>query len=277
MTRSPAAEPGTDRRVRLNGHEIHYVESGAATAQNTLLLFNGIGASVWTAATFAAAFRHTRVIAFDAPGVGASATPRLPYRLRHVADIAAALLNHLGLATVDVFGVSWGGAAAQEFALRHPQRCRTLTLAATCAGFVMVPGEPQVLLKLLSPRRYLDPAHLLKIGGQLYGGILRFERELLQAHAAGLRAPSHRGYVYQLLALWGWTSWHRLHRIEVPTLVLMGADDPIVPPVNGRIIAARVRRARVETVDCGHLFVITQPAETAGRVERFIASHSPAG
>jgi poly(3-hydroxyoctanoate) depolymerase len=91
-----------------------------------------------------------------------------------------------------------------------------------------------------------------------------------------MRAPSHRGYLYQLLALWGWTSWHRLHRIQAPTLVLMGVDDPIVPPVNGRIIAARVRRARLETVDCGHLFVLTRPVETARRVERFIAAHPPA-
>ena len=277
MARAPAAAEGRNRRVRLNGQDIHYVEGGAAKGQRVLLLFNGIGASVETAASFSAAFRGTRVIAFDAPGVGASATPRLPYRLRRVADIAAALLDHLGLAQVDVFGVSWGGAAAQEFALRHPQRCRTLTLAATCAGFVMVPGEPKVLLKMLSPRRYLDPGYLMKVGGQLYGGILRFERELLKVHAAGMRAPSHRGYFYQLLAIWGWTSWHRLHRIDVPTLVLMGADDPIVPPVNGRILVARVRRARLETVDCGHLFVLTQPVETARRVERFIADPSASG
>jgi poly(3-hydroxyoctanoate) depolymerase len=276
VTRRAEAEQGTDWRARLNGHEIRYVEGGAAGATRVLLLFNGIGASVETAASFAAAFRDTRVIAFDAPGVGGSATPRLPYRLRRVADIAAALLDHLGLPAVDVFGVSWGGAAAQEFALRHPQRCRTLTLAATSAGFVMVPGEPKVLLKMLSPRRFLDPGYLMQVGGQLYGGILRFERELLQVHAAGMRAPSHRGYLYQLLALWGWTSWHRLHRIQAPTLVLMGVDDPIVPPVNGRIIAARVRRARLETVDCGHLFVLTRPVETARRVERFIAAHPPA-
>jgi pimeloyl-ACP methyl ester carboxylesterase len=80
-------------------------------------------------------------------------------------------------------------------------------------------------------------------------------------------------YLYRLFAMWGWTSWHRLHRIEAPTLVPMGVDDPIVPPVNGRIIAARVRPTRLEAVDCGHLFVLTRPFETARRVERFIAAH----
>jgi poly(3-hydroxyalkanoate) depolymerase len=278
VTRRPAAEQGTDRRVRLNGQEIRYVEGGAADATRVLLLFNGIGASVETAAAFAAAFHDTRVIAFDAPGVGASKTPRLPYRLRRVADIAAALLDHLGLAAVHVFGGSWGGAAAQEFALRHPRRCLTLTLAATSAGFVMVPGQPQVLLKMLSPRRYLDPAYLMEIGGEIYGGILRLERELLEMHATAMRAPSRRGYLYQLLAIWGWTSWHRLHRLALPTLVLVGSDDPIVPPVNGRIIVSRLRHrhVRLEIVNCGHMFVLTRPAETARRVERFITQYAAA-
>jgi poly(3-hydroxyoctanoate) depolymerase len=268
----PAATPY--RHLRVAGQRLRYVVAGRADAAHTVLMFNGIGASIETALPFLAGFEEVRVIAFDVPGVGESPTPWLPYRLRRVARLALGLLDHLGVAQADVFGVSWGGAAAQEFAIRHPERCRTLTLAATCAGFVMVPGQPRVLLQLLSPRRYLDPAHLLRIGGQLYGGILRFERDLLQLHASAMRGPSHRGYLYQLLAIWGWTSWHRLHRVRSPTLVLMGADDPIVPPVNGRIVAARLKRVTLETVDCGHLFVLTRPRETARRVERFIADQA---
>jgi len=264
------------RYLGVAGQRLRYVVVGPSDAPRTVLVFNGIGASIETALPFVAGFEQTRVIAFDAPGVGDSPAPWLPYRLRRIARLATGLLDHLGVAQADVFGVSWGGAAAQEFALRHPERCRTLTLAATCAGFVMVPGQPRVLLQLLSPRRYLDPAHLLRIGGQLYGGILRFERDLLQLHASAMRGPSHRGYLYQLLAIWGWTSWHRLHRVRSPTLVLMGADDPIVPPVNGRIVAARLPQATLETVDCGHLFVMTRPRETARRVERFLAESAAA-
>ena len=268
--------PLAAQTVTIGRQPIRYVVGGAQgkfVAPRTLLLFNGIGASIETARRFMDAFTQVRVVAFDVPGVGASPTPPLPYRLRHVARMAAGLLDHLGIDAADVFGVSWGGAAAQEFALRHPERVRTLTLAATCAGFVMVPGEPRVLVKMLSPRRYLDPAYLMQVGGQLYGGILRLERDLLKVHADALRGPSQRGYLYQLLAIWGWTSWHRLHRVQAPTLVLMGEDDPIVPPVNGRIVAARLPRATLETVDCGHLFVLTRPEETARRVERFIDEH----
>jgi len=261
------------RTVTIGKQTLRYADAGRPGAARTLLFFNGIGANIEAAASFIAGFEATRVIAFDAPGVGDSPAPRLPYRLREFVRLAARLLDGLGIEAVDVFGVSWGGAAAQEFAIRYPQRCRTLTLAATCAGFVMVPGAPRVLGMLLSPKRYFDPAYLVQVGGELYGGILRLERDLLHVHADALRGPSRRGYLYQLLALWGWTSWHRLHRVQAPTLVLMGADDPIVPPVNGRIVAARLKRATVETVACGHLFVLTRPAETARRVERFMAEH----
>ena len=257
--------------VTVGAQSIRLAEGGARRAQRTLLLFNGIGASIETVADFAARFERTRVVTFDVPGVGDSPAPMLPYRLREIARLAAAVLDQLGLEQVDVFGVSWGGAAAQEFAIRYPRRCRTLTLAATSAGFVMLPGQLRVLRRLLSPRRYFDPAHLMRIGGELYGGVLRTERELLRVHAYALRCPSQVGYLYQLLAAWGWTSWHKLHRIQAPTLILMGADDPIVPPVNGRILAARLRHATVETIDCGHLFVLTRPGEIARRVEQFLA------
>lgn len=269
------ASPLATTDVTVDGQRLRVAVGGAARAPRVLLLFNGIGASTETVGMFAQQFEHTRVVSFDVPGVGGSPTPRLPYRLRDVARLAAGVLDALGVERVHVFGVSWGGAAAQEFALRQPQRCASLTLAATSAGMVMLPGQLSVLLKLLSPRRYLDPAYLMRIGGRLYGGALRTERELLEIHAQAMLGPSHLGYLYQLLAMVGWTSWHRLPRIEARTLILMGADDPIVPPVNGRILAARLPNATVELIDCGHLFVLTRPREIAQRVEAFLREAEP--
>lgn len=274
MTR--AVKPLETFPVRIGAQRLRVAVGGAPDAERTLLLFNGIGASVETMAPFIARFAHTRVVTFDAPGVGASPAPLLPYRPRDIARLGADVLAHLGVKDAHVFGVSWGGAIAQEFAINHPRRCKTLTLAATCAGFVMVPGRLNVLLKMLSPRRYTDPAYLMRIGGDLYGGELRLETELLQLHAESMRSPSRHGYLYQLLATVGWTSWPRLNRVQAPALVLMGEDDPIVPPVNGRIIASALRKATLETVDCGHLFVLTRAAQTARRVEAFMDQHAAA-
>lgn len=248
------ATPLRCQTVRVGAQTLRIVDLGAADAARTVLLFNGIGTRLETAAPFIGAFRHTRVIAFDAPGVGASPAPLLPYRLNEVARLAEALLDHLGVAVADVVGVSWGGAVAQEFALRHPQRCTTLTLAASWAGLVMVP------MPAATPVAWL-------------GRLMRLGQDVLRVHAAGLPHPGHRGHLYQMLALWGWTSWHRLHRVDLPTLVLMAADDPLVPQINGHLVASRLSRATLETVSGGHLFALTRPDETARRIEGFFAAH----
>ena len=149
---------------------------GPADAERTLLVFNGIGASLETVAPFAEHFRHTRIVTFDVPGVGGSPAPGLPYRMSWLSRLARRLLDTLGIGAVDVFGVSWGGALAQQFVHDHPERCRTLTLAATSAGFVMVPGNLRVLTKMATPRRYTDPDYMLKVGPDIYGGQLRLDR-----------------------------------------------------------------------------------------------------
>ncbi len=264
------------RTLRVAGQQVRVALHGRPDAGRTLLVFNGIGASLETVAPFAAAFRDTRVVTFDVPGVGGSPAPALPYRFSGLARLAARLLDALGIAEVEVFGVSWGGALAQQFVHDHPDRCRSLTLAATCAGFVMAPGDPRVLARIATPRRYGDPAYMLEVGPDIYGGRLRHDRALLAEHADALRAVGRRGYLYQLLAGVGWTSWPWLPRLRLPALVLMGADDPIVPTVNGRILAGRLPDARLEIVPCGHLFILTDPAGTAARIETFIDGDRPA-
>jgi len=168
------------------------------------------------------------------PGVGGSPTPALPYRFTWLSRLAARLLDRLGIGEVDVFGVSWGGALAQQFVHDHPDRPRSLTLAATSAGFVMVPGGLGVLRKMATPRRYTDPDYMMKIGPDIYGGQLRLNRALLDEHVLAMQGGDSRGYLYQMLAGAGWTSWLWLPQLRVPVLIMMGADDPIVPLVNGR-------------------------------------------
>jgi poly(3-hydroxyalkanoate) depolymerase len=258
------------RTVRVSGQDLRVALIGPPDAERTLLVFNGIGASLETVVPFAEHFRRTRILTFDVPGVGGSPTPGLPYRLSWLARLAGRLLDRLDIGAVDVFGVSWGGALAQQFVHDHPARAHTLTLAATSAGFVMVPGDLRVLVKMATPRRYADPDYMMKVGPDIYGGQLRLDRRRLIEHAAAMRASTARGYLYQLLAGVGWTSWLWLPQIRVPVLIMMGADDPIVPVVNGRILASRLPDARLELVDCGHLFILTHPERTAATIEGFL-------
>jgi hypothetical protein len=72
----------------------------------------------------------------------------------------------------------------------------------------------------------------------------------------------------------GWTSLPWLWSLPQPTLVLMGSDDPLVPPINGRILAGLIPKAEFRTIDDGHLFIVTRPAETAAVIEAFLADAS---
>jgi poly(3-hydroxyoctanoate) depolymerase len=270
MTRRSALAAVDLRTLHIGGQRLQVALMGPANAERTLLVFNGIGASLETVAPFAERFQRTRIVTFDVPGVGGSPAPGLPYRMSWLSRLSRRLLDKLDIGAVDVFGVSWGGAVAQQFVHDHPERCRTLTLAATSAGFVMVPGNLRALTKMATPRRYTDPDYMLKVGPDIYGGQLRLDRGKLTEHAAAMRANTPRGYLYQLLAGVGWTSWLWLPQMRLPVLIMMGADDPIVPLANGRMLAGRLPDARLEVVDCGHLFILTQPEHTAATIERFL-------
>ncbi|MBV8590158.1 MAG: poly(3-hydroxyalkanoate) depolymerase [Acetobacteraceae bacterium] len=260
-------------RANISGQTVRFGVRQGAPGTRPLLVFNGIGANLELLAPFAAAMADEGigVIAFDIPGVGGSPRPTLPYRFPGLARLAAEFLETLGIKEpVDVLGVSWGGALAQRFAFQHPDQCRRLILAATSAGVVMVPGRLDVLAKMVTPRRYVDSEYMSKVGGELYGGRLREEPELLATHGRHLAPPSGLGYVYQLLAGAGWTSIHWLHRMQQPTLVMMGTDDRIVPVANGRILAHMIPNARLVTVDDGHLFLIARIDEVAPIIRDFL-------
>jgi len=72
----------------------------------------------------------------------------------------------------------------------------------------------------------------------------------------------------------GWTSLPWLWSLPQPTLVLMGRDDPLVPPINGRILAGLIPNAELRMIDDGHLFIVTRPVETAALIEAFLADAS---
>ena len=235
-----------------------------------LLLFNGIGANWQLAKPFLHALTHTGAIIFDVPGVGGSPLPSLPYRPSTLARLAAGVVAELGHRQVDIAGVSWGGGIAQQFAHQHPNLARKLVLAATSPGAIMVPGRLSVILKLATPRRYVDPNYMRSIAPEIYGGAFRDDPELIAKHARAMFGATNLGYVYQLLAMTGWTSLPWLASLRQPTLIMMGRDDPLVPPANGRILTRLIPTARLQMIDDGHLFMVTQPVETARMIEAFL-------
>jgi pimeloyl-ACP methyl ester carboxylesterase len=109
-----------------------------------------------------------------------------------------------------------------------------------------------------------------KVAPEIYGGAFRKDPSLIGPHADAMRGSRNLGYLYQLLAMTGWTSLPWLSSLPQPTLILMGGDDPLVPVINGRILERLIPKAKLRMIDDGHLFMVTRPAETAAIIEEFL-------
>jgi poly(3-hydroxyalkanoate) depolymerase len=243
------------------------------------VLCNGIGASLDLLQPFVDEVDpRIEVVRFDVPGVGGSPAPKVPYNFAALAWLVAALVDRLGYDRFDALGISWGGGLAQQLAFQYPRRCRRLVLVSTGTGMFMVPARPSVLSKMLTPRRYRDPAYAKTIAPMLYGGRMR-ERPAEVRHVTyeQERLGPSTGYFLQLLAGIGWTSLPALPLIRQPTLLLAGNDDPLIPLVNARIMRALLPHATLHVYDDGHLGLLTAADELGPLVSRFLASQGDEG
>ncbi|MEO6018738.1 MAG: poly(3-hydroxyalkanoate) depolymerase [Knoellia sp.] len=273
MDRSPADVPMTEhtRMVHVRGHDI-LTRVRPGTRPVPLVLCNGIGASLEVLQPLVDALDpEIEVIRFDVPGTGGSPSAFAPYRFSGLARILGGVLDQLGHDRVDIFGLSWGGALAQQFAFQNPRRCRRVVLANTGTGSLMVPASPKVLAKMLTPRRHRDSSYAASIAQTLYGGSTR-EDPTTAGSLLGkeTRAGSVRGYQYQLLAGLGWTSLPFLRLLRQDALLLFGDDDPIIPVVNGRIFHRLLPHSTLVVYDGGHLDVVLRAPQVVPHINRFL-------
>jgi poly(3-hydroxyalkanoate) depolymerase len=268
-------KPDLTHTLRVGGRWLHVSVRPGDASNPPLLLFNGIGAALEVLQPLVDALDARReVIRFDVPGIGGSPDPKLPYNLSMLSLAAARLLDQIGhRGEVDVLGFSWGGGLAQHFALQHRRRCRRLVLAATGTGALMVPARPGVLARMSTPRRHRDPEYARRIAAEIYGGTMRSNpqraAELLNSAP---RSAHSRGYYYQLAAAAGWSSLPFLPLIRQPTLVICGEDDPIVPQINAKMMSRLIPHAQLHLHPGGHLALLTEAADLAQVVDRFLTT-----
>lgn len=216
-------------------------------------------------------------LCFDMPGVGGSPPLARMRGMRGLAALVAALLDALSIqSTVDVMGLGWGGLLAQRFVYDHGERARRLVLTATSAGQLMFPG------RLASWRRLLHPASLTRVAPTaeaartVFGGRRTDECQAITIAMRRATAASPRGCAAQLYASSGFTSLAWLHRIALPTLILAGDDDPIVPMVNARVLALLMPRARLEILrGAGHWLILERTSEVVRLLNDFLAGPAP--
>jgi 3-oxoadipate enol-lactonase len=266
--------PFTDRR----GHRIHYRTQGPPNAPPLLLVMGmGLSSEAWDTLPSRLAERHL-VITFDNRGTGQSALPRRPYTMRTLADDAAAVLDAVGAARADVFGISMGGMISQELVLRHPEKVRRLALGCTFASWARSKKpHPRVLLDLLSVLRHR--ADLSQLARLLVGdGFL--DRPGAREAFVRWRQAADRGRarraVLQVIAVGLHGTTRRLRRVAVPTLVMTGDADRLVRIENAQALTRAIPGARLHVFPgVGHVFPVEREEEMVALLEEHFLG--PAG
>ena len=263
-----------ERQLDAGGTRIFVREIGTGTP---VVLCNGIGAHVGMWRPFERALDGLRIVSFDAPGVGRSPAPQLPYTMSALARVVGQLFDALELERADVLGYSFGGALAQQFAAQAPERVRRLVLASTFPGWGGVPGRLTAMLSMGTPLRYYSRAFYELTTGSTAGGRARHDqayvRRLWNERAA--HAPSLRGYAQQLVAMSLWSGLPHLAEIQAPTLIVAGDDDPLVPISNALMMAARIPRARVVvTPGDGHFQLLNEQSAALAAIRDFLTTET---
>jgi poly(3-hydroxyoctanoate) depolymerase len=242
-----------------------------------VLLINGIGAHTGMWAPLEQALTGFHLIEFDAPGTGRSQTPRLPRSVRSMARLAAGVLDAVEVQQADVIGYSLGGVVGQELAASAPERVRRLVLAATTCGLGAVPGEPAAMLNLATPLRYWSRTFYSRTLGSLAGGKARNNPEFVASHGEErLRhRPSMQGYTGQMIGAATWSTLPSLQRITAPTLIVMGDDDPLVPPANGALLSEWISESRLLVAPGeGHLLLMDPQSAVLEPIRQFLGTRN---
>jgi pimeloyl-ACP methyl ester carboxylesterase len=189
----------------------------------------------------------------------AGARVRIPYDMRDLAEDAFGLLDHLGLASAHVAGVSMGGMIVQTMAITRPQRVRSMTSIMSTTGKRTVGWQHPSLLPLLAGRKPGRDAYIRRsVGVWTLIGSPAFPRtrEEIEKQAGETydRGISSSGVMRQMLAVVTQSSRsERLRGVRVPTLVVHGMADKMVHVSGGRATAAAVPGAELLLIDgMGH-------------------------
>ena len=264
--------------TEVNGHRLYYERRGSG--EEPLLLIMGMTGNHlhWGEPFLSRIEPDFDVVLYDHRGIGGSDPVSAPFTIADLADDAVALLDALGIDETHVMGVSMGGMTAQEVALRHSQRLRTLVLGCTSAGGPdSTPTDTEVMQRLgelfLSGR--IGEAFAEGFKYNVSPTFAADERNVATFREIAAELPmDFQIMLAQLQAISSHDTSARLSAIEAPTLVVHGSEDRILPVANARHIASLLPRAQLEIFDgVGHLFWWERPERSA----ELVREHTAAG
>jgi 3-oxoadipate enol-lactonase len=263
-------------KVEVAGRELHYERAGSG---EPLLLIQGMSGThvSWGEPFKDALDEGFDVVAFDNRGIGLSAPVDGPFTIVEMAEDAAGLLEELGLQSAHVVGISMGGMIAQELALAHPDRLRSLTLGCTyCGGSGSQLMPEENMQKLVAGMASGDRDKAIRAGYEVnLSPAFRSDEGTYAArsdegtyaafHKMATTVPAAKATIeLQAQAIFGHDTSGRLGEITVPTLIVHGTEDGVLPFPNGELIASLMPAARFEVLEgVGHMFWWEQPQRSA--------------
>jgi 3-oxoadipate enol-lactonase len=257
--------------VGVGGTELYYERAGNG---EPLLLIQGMSGThrSWGQPFLSQLEPNFDCVVFDNRGIALSGAVTDPFTIAEMAADAAGLLEALEIESAHVLGISMGGMIAQELALAHPDRLRSLTLGCTyCGG----PGS-----YLMDPADFKGMVEAMASGSQervframwelnLSPGFRAEESGYAEFTAMAKAMPVPPQTVQlQLQAIAAHDTSARLGELSTPTLLIHGSADRVLPVANGPLIASLLPAARLELLeDVGHMFWWEQP-ERSGELIR---------
>lgn len=264
--------------VDVGDARIHYQVSGPEAGEPIVLVMGlGMDMSGWDAMlAYLAGYRILRV---DNRGAGKSDAPDVPYSIRGMARDTVLVMDAVGMPSAHVYGASLGSMIAQEIALSHRDRVRTLILGCPSPGVISMPGSLGILRLMRSREHYTQQEMFRRAAPFLFHRALEDPQALEAALRQRTATPvSPVGYRRQLRAVLRWSSLTRLPSLRVPTLVIHGDKDRLIPTINGRLIARLIRGARLHIIKgAGHVYSVDSPGEAAREAVAFLESHGQVG
>ena len=264
-------------RVRVADISIHCETYGQGEPL-VLIMGLGGGSSLWWRQVdfFSPEYR---VVVYDSRGVGRTDKPDTPYSMDMLVGDAAGLLERLGIASAHIYGVSMGGMVAQELALRYPELVSSLVLGATtCGGGHAAMPSQETLQKLFGIMTF-SPEEAVKVATSV-----TFSPTFIERHPDKINdwlikgaenPPSPMGFKRQAEAAAGFDTYDRLPQIRVPTLILAGTADQLIPSENSRILASRIPNAKLVLFEgAGHGYLWEAEEEANRTVHDFLRKHS---
>lgn len=260
--------------ARAGDISLYYEEAGRGEA---LVLVMGLGADhlAWAFQVPAFAERY-RVITFDNRGAGQTDAPDRPYTTRMMADDTVGLLDALGIDRAHVLGASLGGMIAQEIALNHPARVRSLQLHCTL-------GRPDAYMRAQIEtarvqRRKLTREEALRAGYLWLCAPVTYEEKpelvemLVQGALANPYPMSLTGFERQCDAVQSHDALDRVAAVRCPTLISVAESDILVPPRFSRALAERMPKAEFRTIErAGHGYFWERPEAFNAMCLEFLA------